>query len=128
MEDEVIETPTAKMWMGEEGVVRTVYKLGATETILGIRAGFDALKKLTAGEVSPVLLDIRGLKSTDQESRQFASSEELEVLKSATGILIGSPVSKVIGNLFLRLNKPQRPTRLFTSEAKAIEWLKGFIE
>ncbi len=41
-------------------------------------------------------------------------------------LLIGSPVSRVIGNFFMGLNKPIYPTKLFTDPQKAIRWLQTF--
>ena len=34
---------------------------------------------------------------------------------------------KIIGNMFLKYNKPLRPTKLFKNETEAIEWLLTFI-
>ncbi len=42
--------------------------------------------------------------------------------------VISSPVSRVIGNFFMGLNKPISPTRLFTDPHKAIQWLHTFSD
>jgi hypothetical protein len=36
-------------------------------------------------------------------------------------------VARAIGNFFMGLNKPLIPTRLFTSEAEALGWLREFV-
>jgi hypothetical protein len=36
-------------------------------------------------------------------------------------------MSRVIGNFFIGFSRTNIPTRLFTSEAEAIDWLKTFI-
>ena len=46
----------------------------------------------------------------------------------AQAIIVDSPVSRLIGSFFLGLNKPPFPTKLFTSEADAVEWLKGYLQ
>ena len=51
-----------------------------------------------------------------------------ETLVSAFVVLIDSPISRMLSNFFLRVNKPSYPARLFTSEDKTIEWLTTFIE
>jgi hypothetical protein len=43
---------------------------------------------------------------------------------SAFAIIIQSPLSRVIGNFFMGLNKPRVPARLFKSEKEAVKWLK----
>jgi hypothetical protein len=42
-------------------------------------------------------------------------------------LLVGSPMSRAIGNFFIGLNKPLIPTRLFVSEPEALAWLRGFL-
>jgi hypothetical protein len=33
----------------------------------------------------------------------------------------------MIGNFFLALHRPADPTRLFTSESEALDWLRQFV-
>jgi len=63
----------------------------------------------------------------DREARRYFAGEETAKVESAAALLIESPLSKAIGNFFMGLNKPIVPTRLFTSEAEALAWLKGFV-
>jgi len=36
-----------------------------------------------------------------------------------------SPLSRAVGNIFLGVNRPLVPCRLFTSEPQALAWLRG---
>jgi len=129
MENEVIFTPGGKIWLGEDGIVRSVstrpqYKLMLAET----KEILSAILKVSNGKKRPYCADSSDIRYADRESREYAASEEFAEAITAMAILIGSPVSKIIGNFFLNINKPKFPTRLFISETEAIEWLKGFIE
>ncbi|HXA02519.1 MAG TPA: hypothetical protein VNW99_11065 [Cytophagaceae bacterium] len=42
---------------------------------------------------------------------------------SKAAIIIDSNFSMVIGNLFLTLNKPEAPAKLFTEKSTAVKWL-----
>src|ERR1700756_4774181 len=42
-------------------------------------------------------------------------------------ILIESPLSRIIGNFFMGLNKPSVPAKLFNNEQDAIAWLKQYV-
>jgi hypothetical protein len=84
--------------------------------------------KISKGKKLPLLVDSRNIKSMEREARVYYAGEEGRKSVSACALLIGSPVSRVIGNFFMGLNKPLVPTRLFTSETEAIEWLRRFIE
>ena len=128
MKNEVIETEVAKVWLGEDGIIRIVNLPGVEVTLENITEINRHLKKLSKGKKVPVFNDIRGVKSITREARLFASGEKSAQVSSAAALLIGSPLSKVIGNFFMGINKPPYPTKLFTSEKKALEWLEGFIE
>lgn len=46
----------------------------------------------------------------------------------AFAMLVDTPLSRTLDNFYLGLNKPPLPTRLFTTEDKGLEWLKGYLE
>jgi len=73
-----------------------------------------------------MLADIRAMQSIDRAARAYYSSVQSSVV--ALALLVESPVSQVIANFFMGLNKVPVPTRLFTSEAEAVTWLGKFIE
>jgi hypothetical protein len=53
----------------------------------------------------------------------YAKSEEASITATRVALLIDSHVSRVIGNIFMGLDRPEVLTRLFTNEEKAIKWL-----
>ena len=132
MENEVVVTTRiAKIWLGEDGIVRSVPCAKVVTLVLTLadaKETFSAILKVSKGRKRPYLSDIRKIKSVDRESREYFASEEVANAISAIAMLIGSPVSRIIGNFFLGLNKPSYPIKLFTSESEAIEWLRRFIE
>jgi hypothetical protein len=74
-----------------------------------------------------VLVDIRESKGASRECRAYFASDEAAKIQSAGALLISSPLSRLIGNFFIGLNKPKFPTTLFTNEYEAIKWLKTFL-
>ena len=73
-----------------------------------------------------VLIDMTSITEISKEARDYFANERTASIQRATALLIGSPVSRVIGNFFMGLNKPVSPTRLFTDPQKAIQWLHTF--
>lgn len=73
-----------------------------------------------------VLADVRKIWQANNEARKTAASEPMRKLNKAMAILTGSLASKMLANFFIQFNKPKTPTRMFTSEEKAIEWLKNY--
>ncbi len=55
--------------------------------------------------------------------RQYTAGEERSRFSLADAFVIPSIAMQVIGNFYLRFHKPFLPTKLFSSERTAIEWL-----
>ena len=73
-----------------------------------------------------VLIDMTAVSEITKEARDYFANERTASIQRATSLLISSPVSRIIGNFFMGLNKPISPTRLFTEPQKAIKWLQTF--
>ena len=41
----------------------------------------------------------------------------------ATAVIVGSPISRALGTLFLKLSRPARPVKLFLDEEEAVRWV-----
>ena len=126
-EDRIGKVPSrvSKIWLGEDGIIHIVILPNAELSQADAKANVVAVDQISQGKKQPLLVDIRQAKAMDREvRREFASATNV----TATALLIASPVSRVIGNFFIGLNEAAVPVRLFTSEAEAVEWLKGFLE
>ena len=75
-----------------------------------------------------VLIDMTAITEISKEARDYFANERTASIQRATALLINSPVSRVIGNFFMGLNKPITPTRLFTDPDKAIQWLHTYSD
>lgn len=62
----------------------------------------------------------------DREARAFFASEEYLQLACQTALVVGSPVSRVIGNFFLGLNRLKYPCKVFDDPEPALKWLRSF--
>ena len=124
----IIKTRIASVWLDNDGIIRSVLVPHAEVTLEGAEETAAAYQQVSQGIPRPLLTDSRLVKSVDRPSRIYGTSDAVASVVSALAVLIASPVSRIVGNFFLRVNKPPYPMRLFTSEEEAIEWLKGFIE
>ena len=75
-----------------------------------------------------VLIDMTAVTEISKEARDYFANERTVSIQRATALLVNSPVSRLIGNFFLGLNKPISPTRLFTDPKAAIRWLHTFSD
>lgn len=128
MMSEVIETRNARVWLGDDGIVRNEQKPGAEETLDDAKETIAATWKVSKGKKRPLLVNIVAQKSVSKEARDYYSGDEVANYIEATAIIVGFPVSRVLGGYFIRLRTSNLPIKLFTSEVDAIEWLKGYIK
>ncbi|CAN5762381.1 hypothetical protein BH11BAC7_BH11BAC7_19970 [soil metagenome] len=79
---------------------------------------------VSGGSNYPILVDLREIKSISKEARDHFSMRGRKPHVTAIAMLVASPLSRIIGNFFLGLNRPTVSTRLFTSETEGISWMK----
>lgn len=114
-------------WMGSDGVVRTCVKKDIEITLEHAIENTHAVSSFFKGKKYPILIDSRGIRSMSYEARKHFSVRGRDTKTNAFGIVIGSSISRVLGNFYLGINKPAVPTKLFDNEDEALEWLKQFV-
>lgn len=122
-----IETTVFTIFIGEDQICRSIVKNKADVKIVDALIATEAVEKLFSGEKGPILVDIRKIKSITKEAREHFTMKNREPNVNAIGLLVKSPLSMLVANFFLGINKSAVPTKLFTDEKKALEWLGKFV-
>ncbi len=115
-------------WMGDDGIACTKVKPLAEVTLKEAQENSKAVNSFYKEKKYPLLIDSRNIKSITKEARDHFSIQNRETNITSFAVLIDSPLSRIIGNFFMGLNKPSIPAKLFTNEKEAIEWLKQYLE
>jgi hypothetical protein len=124
MDTPSFENDYAKFWI-ETGVLFFVYKdnssidLNAAKQVVNDRIQFQRQVHY------PIYCDIRGMKKADKAARDFLAKEGSSYTKGVA-IIVDSPMTKIIGNFYLGLNKPTAPTKMFTDKQEALAFLAQF--
>ena len=113
------------MWLRPDGIVHLVLASGTVLTLEDAVAAVAAVTRLTGGRRSPLLVDVRDAGQVDRAGRQELSRQEKVV--SAVAAIVGTPLSRMMGNLIINVSRPQMPVRLFDDEASALAWLQTFL-
>jgi len=127
MDSPVVELRSQLLWLDSDGILHTQVKPHTELTLEDARESLEHSRRLCAGKRHPVLVDLTNCKALRREARAYYAGEEAANPGLAVVLLIGSPLARVIGNFYMEFHKPVFPVRLFTSEAQAITWLKGFL-
>lgn len=121
-----IHTAAYTTWMGPDGIARTVVKGSVEIGLKEARENTEAINTLFCGKKFPLLVDARSIHYMTREARDHFSIKNRETVINCFAILVQSPLSRIIGNFFMSLNKPSVPARLFTDERDALQWLEKF--
>jgi hypothetical protein len=82
--------------------------------------------KVSNGVSHPMFLDGRNFVSIDRATMKYYKTKEVVQYVTSAAFLTGSALSSLASNIFLSLEKPLVPTKLFTDEKKALDWLEKY--
>ncbi|MDP1800715.1 MAG: hypothetical protein Q8L81_05155 [Bacteroidota bacterium] len=123
-----ITTEKFEVTLLEKGIVEDFIRPGVVMEVEDI----TSLKKHNyeqAGNKPYVILVTAGeLISFSKEARELAASKEFIDAALAKALLINSTAHRIIGNFYLKVNKPYLHTRIFSDRTKALNWLRTFIK
>ena len=123
------DTATAQIGLDGQGVLVVRIRRGARQRPADARENLDTALAVGAGRRRPLLVDITGSPPLDAETRHLYSGQTLVEGFTALALLVeGSALGIMMGNVYFRVARPGIPTHLFTDEARAIDWLSGYLE
>ncbi len=125
MKERYQENEFAEIWF-ENGIVHILYKPGCVLNIANIKQLVEDRIKVSNGQTSPILIDLRNLVSSDNATRSYLATPEAEKYLCAGAMIINNELQKLLMNLYLKIDKPRLPARVFTNKEKALEWLEQF--
>jgi len=110
------------------GIIMGTYKRGPITLEMAKQVVQNRLK--FANYVpSPIMINDIGLRSIDKDAREYLSSDEGIQGLTAGALVTDSAFGKHMANFFIRIAviKPKIPTRIFSHEAEALEWLSQYV-
>lgn len=121
---ESYENQNARFWI-EDGILFFQYK---PSTIIDLEVAMRVVADRIAFQNErhlPIFCDTRGITSIDKAARDYLAKSGSMLAKAVA--LIGSEnVSITMSTFYLEISKPSVPTRIFTIEHEALDYLKGF--
>ena len=123
MNSEKIRIRSAEIQRRDDNIIHIDILPNAELVLQDSNEIYDAVMKVSEGNIYPLLIDSTSIVSMDREARKRFSNE---TVVTAVALLVGTPLSKIIGNFFIGLNKTSIPFKIFTSKTDALEWLAAF--
>jgi hypothetical protein len=122
---EEIVTPGGRAQIVDNAVLIIRIAPDVEQTLELAKAQTEAIHQFVAGRRLGVILDIRTAKRPSTEVQRFYSDQNGKIAGDRPmAVLVGSPMSRIMGNLFIGMSRSKNPVKLFTSEQEAIAWAK----
>lgn len=80
-----------------------------------------------SGKKLPMLIHGGKYSTVNVEALKFISQNINMPYSKASAYIMHTMAQKILGNFYLKINKPQRPTKFFSNKEDAIIWLKQYL-
>jgi hypothetical protein len=120
----VIELPHTQLQLTSEGIMIIRCNDDFHYELEHVLELHQAQKEIANGNKFPTVTIIGKFTEASKEALDFVFSKEATAFALKDAFVVNSLSQKIIGNFYLKVKKPDIPTRLFTNENLAIEWLK----
>lgn len=121
----LIDLGYATVTLREDGIVNTNILLNGSATLNQAKELLAAYIKVTNGVKTPHLFTVSRLAIMETEVMEFIKNVANKHGK-ADAFVIHSLPQKILGNAYLKFQPPLIPTKFFSSEVRAVEWLNQF--
>lgn len=115
------------MFIDDNGIIHQSHYPQSEVTIKDVKKEVATYPILSNNRKVFVLIDLSNVKSVEKRARDYLASDATAKFVLAAALVTPTMVSKVMGNFFLGLNKPQIPVKLFISKEDGVEWLMQLI-
>lgn len=113
------------LWI-EDNILYGIYKEKPID-VEGAKKVVELRKSLQKGASHAAVIDIRNMTKISKEARAYLASPDACEGVTKVAIIIDSNFSMVLGNIYLKINKPPVQSKLFTSLQDAKAWAKSLV-
>lgn len=123
---EVHEFEGYYIFLRKDGIMQLQFEDGFNGDVEHARNMTKTFRKIVPEGRVRVLVIYQEDNTFTKEAREYIASDEVSMVVRADALIIRGLALTIIGNGYLRINKPKRPTRLFTSPDAGLKWLEQF--
>ena len=110
----------------DNGIMIATWKISCID-LPAAKEASATRQALTSGQKYPLLVKMDAVKDSTKEAREFLASENSSEDLVAVALCVDSVLGDFISSFFVTVNKPLIPSKVFSDEKKAKEWLEQFI-
>ncbi len=114
-----------EMWI-DNGILYASYVDKIIITLEVAKKCVEDRHKVSNGKNYPLLINLQNVAGEEKAAREYYSSTEGMKNLIAGAFIVDSYLPALLANIYLKINKPIVPARLFNYEESALKWLEPF--
>lgn len=126
-EELLAETATCTYARLEPGIIVQRVRPGSKQRLEDAKENIECFNRIVQGQSHCVLVDLRAAIAATKDARDYYECDEAIRFQTASALLVQSAAGKMIGNFFLLVTRPRTPCKMFSDEAEAVRWLRGYL-
>lgn len=88
----------------------------------------QANTSLMGNEAYAILVVSEQGSTISKEARALSASDEFKKNTVAKAFLVNNLPHRIVGNFYLKVNRPAIPTRIFSDREQALNWLRSMLK
>lgn len=125
MRENYLKNEYVEMWI-EDGILFSIHSKKVAINLEIAKICVEDRLKVSEGRTMPILTDGRYVKAIDKAARDYLSNGDAIKGVSAGALIVRNEIQRLLGSVFISINEPPLPTKLFTNIDSAVVWLKNF--
>jgi hypothetical protein len=119
-------TRTATIFVDENDIINITMHKNVHVDYEDVLDNLLVIRNLSGNKRVLKLIDSRLNWTIDKKAKKYIETSDVKNKTLARAVLKGSVLNKLVSNLFMNLNEPQIPTKVFTNLDEAYNWLLKF--
>lgn len=111
------------MTLYTNGIMNVLFKKDCIVELQDVQEVVEWVGSIGSGKKYLNLMEAESNSEVDAEARAFAASNNQNQYTIADGMVMTSQAHRILSNFYMKFNKPVKPTKVFNSRTKAIQWL-----
>ncbi|HWY12661.1 MAG TPA: hypothetical protein VN026_15110 [Bacteroidia bacterium] len=124
--NQIAEFNHSVIYLRSDGIVEIDCADDTEYDVEDIKQNLECIQKIAAGKKVLVLNNAGEYTTVSKEAREYIGSGPHRDFIAAEAFVIRSLGQLILGNLFMKVNKPIVPAKLFKTKWAAEHWLKSF--
>jgi hypothetical protein len=125
---EVFSFPGYFIFRRNDGIIHVQFEAGFVGDIQDAKNQVQVFNQLRGDRKAVILGVFEEDNNFTREAREYVASDEVSAIVAAEAFVIKGLALRILGNGYLKINKPKRPARLFNSRTAALHWLRQFLD